>query len=202
VPGKFPLGSVSGIGSVEHATDFYNRTYEQHKDSGPAFGVYYMAKPLLVLTDPDLVKAILATYFETFHERGFTVSKEADPLSQHLFFLSGQKWKDAKAKLSQTFTSGKMKMMLPTVVDPGDPERFRSENAQNRHSFVFLPFSEGPRQCVGMRFGLMQVKIAIVKLLINFKFLPSSKTSKPMKFKPNAVLQSPLNGVWLKLERL
>lgn len=120
VPGKFPMGSISGLGTTEHASDFFKREYEKYKNDGPAFGIYMMAKPTLIPTDPELIRDIFTRNFETFHERGLNVSEAADPLSQHLFFKSGQEWKELRAKLTPTFTSGKMKMMFPNVITKAD----------------------------------------------------------------------------------
>lgn len=83
-----------------------------------------------------------------------------------------------------------------------DPERFSSENVQNRKQFTYLPFSEGPRICIGMRFGIMQTKIGIVKLLRNYRLSVCNKTSIPMKFLPSGNVLSPLNGMWLTVENV
>lgn len=119
-PAKCPLGSGPGIGITEHSSYFVKREYEKFKDKSPAFGAYLMAMPILVPTDPKLIKEIFVKSFETFQERGFTVPEEADPLSQHLLFKTGQEWRDLRAKLSPTFTSGKIKMMFPNVVRSAD----------------------------------------------------------------------------------
>lgn len=52
------------------------------------------------------------------------------------------------------------------------------------------------------RFGTMQAKLGLVKLLKNFRILPSDKTPVPMKYSPTASLQSPDGGLWLKIEKL
>ncbi|XP_037039476.1 probable cytochrome P450 6g2 [Bradysia coprophila] len=47
------------------------------------------------------------------------------------------------------------------------PERFYSNNGTT-NEFLWLPFSNGPRNCIGERFAMMQMKIAIVSLLKSF----------------------------------
>ncbi|KAK8397306.1 hypothetical protein O3P69_004780 [Scylla paramamosain] len=49
------------------------------------------------------------------------------------------------------------------------PERFLPENKDKIVSGTFLPFGLGPRNCIGMRFALMETKIALAKTLLNFQ---------------------------------
>ncbi|CAD7079497.1 unnamed protein product [Hermetia illucens] len=116
---SFPLGNLSFGGN--QLLDFIQNMYN-HKQRGPLIGAYIIWNPVAVPTDLDLIQKILVKDFNSFHARGMYVNAEDDPLSANMFSLDGEKWKFIRSKLSPTFTSGKMKFMLPTVVDVA--ERF------------------------------------------------------------------------------
>ncbi|XP_063698674.1 probable cytochrome P450 28a5 [Culicoides brevitarsis] len=72
-----------------------------------------------------------------------------------------------------------------------DPERFSPETGGTREfkeNCVFLPFSDGPRICLGMRFALAQVKRGIVEIVKNFELTLNEKTKEPLKYQRKAFL--------------
>uniref|UniRef100_A0A8D1VRZ2 Cytochrome P450 3A n=1 Tax=Sus scrofa TaxID=9823 RepID=A0A8D1VRZ2_PIG len=56
------------------------------------------------------------------------------------------------------------------------PERFSKKNKDTINPYTYLPFGTGPRNCIGMRFALMNMKLALVKVLQNFSFKPCKET--------------------------
>ncbi|KAF5277758.1 hypothetical protein FQR65_LT03738 [Abscondita terminalis] len=50
-----------------------------------------------------------------------------------------------------------------------NPERFNASNKQKINSYSYLPFGTGPRNCIGKRFALLTIKIALIYILKNFK---------------------------------
>ena len=44
-----------------------------------------------------------------------------------------------------------------------DPERFAPQNRDSIVEMTYIPFGEGPRNCIGRRFALMEAKMAMVE---------------------------------------
>ena len=79
-----------------------------------------------------------------------------------------------------------------------DPERFRGPAKDTRHPFQFIPFGAGPRNCIGMRFALMEAKIALVRILTKYKFVASPETQIPLEVRDGITL-SAKDGVLVRV---
>ncbi|KAM7350274.1 uncharacterized protein ACRADG_008889 [Cochliomyia hominivorax] len=58
--------------------------------------------------------------------------------------------------------------------DPNEfkPERFDTENPENIFPFAYTPFSAGPRNCIGQKYAMLEMKSVISKILRHFELLP------------------------------
>lgn len=93
----------------------------------------------------------------------------------------------------------------PTIYENPEefrPERFSAEQVKQRQPGAFMPFGDGPRNCVGLRFAMLEMRIALVKLLQQFEFTACSRTSIPMKYVPRKIVLSSVNGVWLRVDKI
>lgn len=115
----FPLGNTGELGDKKRMNQLMKEFYDDHHEQ-PLVGFYFMLSPVCLAVDLDFIKHILVKDFNVFQDRGMFFNEKADPLSAHLFSIEGEKWKALRSKLTPTFTSGKMKLMFPLVVEKAD----------------------------------------------------------------------------------
>ncbi|KAG5880070.1 hypothetical protein JTB14_034701 [Gonioctena quinquepunctata] len=89
--------------------------YKEIRNKGYKFaGIYSVVRPILIVADPKIIKDILVKDFDYFMERGF-YGTESDPLSITLLSMGEDKWKSTRGKLTNVFTLGKIKGMIPCI---------------------------------------------------------------------------------------
>ncbi|XP_044903534.1 cytochrome P450 4F3 isoform X2 [Felis catus] len=79
-----------------------------------------------------------------------------------------------------------------------NPFRFDPENIKERSSLAFIPFSAGPRNCIGQSFALTEIKVVLALTLLRFRVLPDKE--EPRR-KPELILRAE-GGLWLRVEPL
>ncbi|XP_049887196.1 cytochrome P450 6k1-like [Pectinophora gossypiella] len=81
-----------------------------------------------------------------------------------------------------------------------DPSRPTAASENDNLGYTFLPFGEGPRFCIGKRYGMMQMRAALAQLIHKYRVEPG-----PVPYivqpDPYSVLLAPKNGGCVKFVR-
>ncbi|XP_010222036.1 PREDICTED: LOW QUALITY PROTEIN: cytochrome P450 3A9-like [Tinamus guttatus] len=80
----------------------------------------------------------------------------------------------------------------------GNSHAFNLENKESIDPYTYLPFGAGPRNCVGMRFALLTLKVAVVVLVQDFSFQPCRDTRIPLPLDTQVFMQ-PKKPIILRL---
>ncbi|XP_045904172.1 cytochrome P450 3A40-like [Micropterus dolomieu] len=78
------------------------------------------------------------------------------------------------------------------------PERFSKENKETIDPYTYMPFGAGPRNCIGMRFALVLMKLAVVEILQTYSFSVCKETEIPIELDIQGLI-SPKRPIKLKL---
>ncbi|KAM8904808.1 cytochrome P450 4F3 [Spinachia spinachia] len=86
------------------------------------------------------------------------------------------------------------------------PERFDPARTAERPSHAFIPFSSGPRNCIGQKFALAQLGVVVALTLLRFRLTPGENPdpgtrSGGVRRLPQLVLRAE-GGLWLRVEPL
>ncbi|XP_075210935.1 cytochrome P450 4V2-like [Lycorma delicatula] len=79
------------------------------------------------------------------------------------------------------------------------PEHFLPKNEDKRPRCSYIPFTFGPRNCIGGKYGTTFTKIMLIHILRKFKLSTELKYHE-LKYKPKVMLEV-ANGYYIKLHR-
>lgn len=117
----------------------YRSIYESYPNE-KLVGIYRTTTPSLLIRDLDLIKHVLIKDFDTFADRGVEFSIEG--LGANIFHADGDRWKALRNRFTPLFTSGKLKNMLPLMLQSGDKfmkhvdDVIKKETEQSIHDLV------------------------------------------------------------------
>jgi len=130
--------------------------------------------------------------------------KEALRLYPSVPFI-GRELKEDLVIGGKTVPSGVTLLIMIMVIqrDPkffSDPDSFKPDrflSVEARNPFAFVPFSAGPRNCIGQRFAMMEEKVVLSSILRRFRVESVNNLSR-MTFHAELILRSK-NGIKVKL---
>ena len=79
-----------------------------------------------------------------------------------------------------------------------EPERFTGGKGDELGNYAYLPFIQGPRNCLGQYLALLEARVVLATLLKRFKFVSASSKNGAKHTK--AIPIAPADGMWFTIE--
>lgn len=114
---------------------FFNAHTELINTYGKVCGYYLGRRPVIVVADPDMLRQIMVKEFSLFPNR-MAFRAATKPMSDCLLLLKDEHWKRVRSILTPSFSSARMKEMVPLIHTATDTLMGNLEgHAQSGESF-------------------------------------------------------------------
>ncbi|OWK11156.1 hypothetical protein Celaphus_00007282, partial [Cervus elaphus hippelaphus] len=191
IPGPRPVPYFgSTLDYHKGIQEFDNQCFKKY---GKMWGFYEGRQPMLAVTDPDIIKTVLmfpiiGQYGDVLVRNLRKEAEKGNPVNMKDMF---------GAYSMDVITGTAFGVNIDSLNNPHDPfveysknllkfrpfdplilsiSMFSKKNKDSINPYVYLPFGTGPRNCIGMRFAFMNIKLALVRMLQNFSFKPCKET--------------------------
>nr|AFU86482.1 cytochrome P450 CYP6AY3v2 [Laodelphax striatellus] len=82
-----------------------------------------------------------------------------------------------------------------------NPEGFNKENQEKIVNYTYLPFGDGPRVCIGLRFAMLGMKLGLSEFLLKYKVSRNAQSTQNIEFDPGSFITAPRHGLKVLAER-
>ena len=116
LPGPEPWPYFGNLIEVARYGGLHKAFVEYAKKYGKVYKMYMGRSPMITVADPEMLKHILVKDFDKFRNRP-DFMRSNPPLESNLFAARDDQWKKVRSLLTPTFSSSKLREILPIIED-------------------------------------------------------------------------------------